>query len=223
MWYKVQSFFFGIAVLFALGIGIGRCADEPNATVSSTAIMPLTIGNSWVYTTTSFDTGGVITSKVNSVVKVISKSTNSLNSERYTVVTDGIGPAYGLRGGTLFLYFPSSDSDSVAVAKFPARARDTIQKLRVELIDSTIRTAEAVLVVVNTDTLISVSAGSFHCQKYHHEFAEAENHYLNGKTEYYYSPGVGMVAEVHFDWRYNDKFSGKRVSWRRELQSFQLK
>ncbi|PKL85857.1 MAG: hypothetical protein CVV22_04785 [Ignavibacteriae bacterium HGW-Ignavibacteriae-1] len=182
--------------LFILILALGCSEDSNSPNNNSKELMPLKIGNKWVYNYTSFDNFEVKTTK--GTLTVVSDE--MYNGERYYIIemSDGdqaiIPPIYYINksDGLYMLFFEENQEPETVLIKYPVTEgeiffNDGFHKSYVEKVD----------------TLISTSAGKFKCIKY------VDIIHLNGeqihKSIKYYCPGIGLIASKSGNWSLDDR------------------
>ncbi len=174
----------GIVILTLLGCSSKKESDEPSIDISpgqrvGNIIMPLEVGNMWVYNVYGLDTAkNELRAILIDTLSVISDTL--INRERWFYIgglqrTEGWvmnrkdGFWFALPVGQPFLF-----------AKYPAEPGDTFTSL--------IGASTAQTTVEGTGVEVKSPAGTYYCYKYVQKVMP-----LNAVTNYYFAPGVGLV------------------------------
>ncbi len=175
----------GIVILTLLGCSSKKEAEEePSIDISpgqrvGNIIMPLEVGNMWVYSVYGLDTAqNELRPILVDTLTVVSDSV--INRERWFYMgglqrTEGWvsnrkdGFWFALPGGQPFLF-----------AKYPAQPGDTFSSL--------IGKSTAHTTVAGTGVEVKSPAGTYYCYKYVQKIPP-----LDATTNYYFAPGVGLV------------------------------
>jgi hypothetical protein len=179
---KIYRLNFGIGLLFFVLL-VASCGDKSTNPKQVGQIWPLAIGNQWSFQLTEFDTNTVVIS-IDTLVLEVVKDTIIHNETFYLLTANGVRdpevrPMTNREDG-LWDY---RDSDTIIILiKYPV----TVGESFFQLYDS--------LVVVSTDTLVTVPAGSFHCVRYD-DYLIATGRLL---THIYAAPNVGLVKKEDF-------------------------
>ena len=151
------------------------CKDSqsPTASVDTSVIIPLKVGNMWIYKTTSWsvransdstfysDTTRVNSQMViNNAVWFLVTTTTGVDTSKRQNRSDGLWGFDSLQGPELII-------------KYPANINDTYGEYT----------------VVTTDTAIDVSAGRFNCYVY-------KRINSNSETKLFFAPGIGLIKEI---------------------------
>ena len=174
-------------------------SNQPSSTALS--LMPLAVGNQWVYRVTSLDTNGVVTGVENDTIRVLKDTTfggqtcyvlSSLNTDR--------SPGY-FQSRSDGIWAPSGNSYAMQKwFSYPAKVGDT-----------TMIYSHDPVVVRNVDTLVAGPGGAWRCCVYN-----LDNVFIE-----YYAPGVGLCREEFW---YESLPSIRNYNYeRRELLSYSLK
>lgn len=179
----MRNLFF--AALFAATVLAAACSDDsqPATSVATPVLMPLAVGNEWVYTqnhylhgqldTTFTETQHIYRSKIDSLGRTcyspIEKDT-VLNGFPVTVWWVNTGQGYEMFGDWIGSF----------VFRFPVQAGYAYS------LDTKLMYYN--MVVSSTDTAITVPAGTFSCYRY--DYYDKDNKYF--ATDFL-SPGVGQV------------------------------
>lgn len=143
-------------------------------TIAAPIIMPLAIGNSWEYYVTTIDTLGHTTSGYSTITLV---STTTIGDEIWFL--DNLGRKYTDRDDGLW----EIKTDSLyRAAASPGRLGDSATYV--------VTYQRAHLTLVAVDTLITVPAGDFVCDKYEGILYDA---IMPRRFRIYYADGIGMV------------------------------
>ncbi len=186
------------------------CGDQLPTTPAEKQIQPLAVGNWWIGKVTVRDSIG-IPSTYQDTIRILSRRTHTPGPPTIYYV-DNRGWEHYYIGREL--YRKSCDSGMVheltacgAVALYPAQASDTFSTqpdAKVLLPDPSggdpqIVDQKIAMMVIATDTTITVEAGTFTCYHYRPTIMEPAQARFLEETDIFYSPGVGMVL---FERRY---------------------
>ncbi|PKL85856.1 MAG: hypothetical protein CVV22_04780 [Ignavibacteriae bacterium HGW-Ignavibacteriae-1] len=198
--------------IFVLALGCSDDSNSPNN--NSKELMPLKIGNSWVYNYTYYDGFAEHSGKVTSTVI----SDEMYNGEKYYRIETlnhinnqkKISPIYSINktDGLYMLYFEDNDELHTDFLKYPVSEGEIFQS-----------NESSKLYVEKVDTLISTSAGKFNCIKYIKKII------FDGKeidiSIMYYCPGIGRIAGEYF--LMSDETRNPVFLYKSELVSYNLK
>lgn len=145
-----------------------------SVTTEPVEIMPLTVGNRWIYHDVQSDTLGHVvwdgydTLNVTGTAMVGEETWyQCTDGYKYTNRTDGLWKA--CQGNVLYRQFPTTRGASYQSGSYPDYY-----------------CSPSLIRVTGVDTVITVPAGTFHCITYY-----SGDYY--GRTYYHYAPNVGLV------------------------------
>ena len=140
-------------------------------------VMPLKIGNYWIYKASILDTLKNVDTVVDSYVSITAEKI--INSEKWYFQGDN----YGFINRSNGLWY-TINYDTTMVAKYPTLVND-----RIPMKYDTAR-------VISVDSIIQVPAGKFSCYVYKSKYE------INC-----YSPGIGLIySEIFYNSAYSDDF-----------------
>ncbi|HEY6907393.1 MAG TPA: hypothetical protein VI230_07975 [Ignavibacteriaceae bacterium] len=125
---------------------LNGCKNESNVIVPpivTTEIVPLKVGNSWLYQTTVYDTMGNIVSSTFDSFSVVSDTL--INGQYYFTLSTGV-----IRWNDVSGFWMLAAPDSLLLYKYPAEVGDTYGTLK----------------VICKDSLIVILKGTFKCYGY---------------------------------------------------------
>ncbi len=180
-----NAFLAAIVILTLLGCSSKKeSEEEPSIDITpgqrvGNIIMPLEIGNMWVYNIYGLDTA-------NNQLRVIKVDTLSvvsdsiINRDRWYYI-GGLQRTEGwVQNRKDGFWFALPGTQPFLFAKYPAQAGDTFTSL---IGSSTARTT-----VAGTGVEVKSPAGTYYCYKYVQKVAP-----MDVITNYYFAPGVGLV------------------------------
>ena len=165
-------------------------------TSENPSIVPLKIGNEWIMQTTYYDTLGNVGSTVQESIKVIGDTT--IQGQKYFKVLDGYALILCRNRADGFCLKSWNDPSEYLAVKYPSSVGDSYSYLTINVM------------VLSTDTIISVPNGDIHCCHYSLSRSAAPTFPLN----HFYAPSVGFVQrEVAFNDRPMIAIRSKLVSY----------
>jgi hypothetical protein len=186
-------------IIFLLFIAVVGCENKlilgPEPPDS---IMPLTVGNQWVYQYTAFDIVPPDTMFYDTVTfDVITALDNNFYTVEYSGVVDTF-PNYSyfrsINGGLEQLDVNTQPFDTVLVFRFPVTLNQNY------FLSTSVVTVEA------TDTMISVSGGSFPSVYYHIIQMDTSGTVVLYDGKIFYSLNVGQVKAEKYYYNFDGSF-----------------
>ena len=197
--------------LAGLLVGLASCGDKVPTEWDTAQIMPLEVGNRWIYRESFVSIGGL--NQTYDTIEIVRKErrTSSSGEEEFTYF-DQKGGEYYYVGKELFIE-PSPDCDTTfslmhqcgSIALYPARAGDVYgeasARIRLYIHDSVRDRANPMManIVLSTDTTISTPAGYFSCYLYTQILTRpvSDSAVVEMPLHYYFRTGVGMVTAAY--------------------------
>ncbi len=188
-----------LLLVFCLGI-ISCKSSTDTGTQNQTVIMPLAIGNTWIYLDNGYDSNGhlfvpstydtlLISDTITYGKDILYKPQNRLIY--YTNKANGLWVRYDL-----------APSEEIFFAKYPAKDGDIFRR------DSLIVTKESSpdplgltignFIVSSTTESVTVPAGTFVCYKYNADYYDTTSHQLVDRVNSFYAPNVGRIKSEDF-------------------------
>jgi len=190
-------------LLLTFCFAIISCKNSTDiGTQSQGVIMPLALGNTWIYIDHGYDSNGHLivpspsdTLLINDTI-TYGKDVLYIPRDRkiyYINKADGLWIRYDF------------DSKEIFQAKYPTKVGDIYRH------DSYILTKEsspdplgevaADYIVSSTTESVTVPAGTFICYKYNADYYDTASHQLLDRFNTFYAPNVGLIKEedFHFD------------------------
>jgi hypothetical protein len=175
----------GLVILTLLGCSSKKEAEEePSIDISpgqrvGNIIMPLEIGNMWVYNVYGIDTAQKqLRPILVDTLSVISDTV--INSERWFYMAGLQGTEGWVQNRKDGFWFALPGAQPFLFAAYPAQPGDTFTSL--------IGKSTAHTTVAGTGVEVKSPAGTDYCYKYVQKVAP-----VNATTNYYFAPGVGLV------------------------------
>ncbi|TAL70857.1 MAG: hypothetical protein EPN82_00715 [Bacteroidetes bacterium] len=171
---KTKLFLLIISLIISIG-----CQDNSTNTNNSNYIIPLALGNYWVYRNDGYDTLGQYHGSYNDTLKIVSEDNIKIGKIYGFINGDLITECMNKSDGFYFIYdYSPQPIESTMVFKYPGFAG--------EIFNSNFGIAN----IESTDTLVEVPAGKFHCYKY-----KINRSFSDRMTQeiYYISPGIGEI------------------------------
>ncbi len=174
-----------LKILFFLSIvvSLSCCSDSPTKPAQKTEIVPLSVGNVWIYQNYKLDSNGTIIKEYYDTLRVI----------KDTIIDGTIWYTYYAPSGDLWfqnnvngsrdysILHPTWDLNC-AIYKFPGKAGD-------EFLNSGPGSKK----IDSTDAIYITKIGSFKCFKY------IDNYSFGKGADYYVSPGIGLVSRILYN------------------------
>ena len=145
-----------------------------SVTTEPVEIMPLAVGNQWVYHSVRSDTLGHVISDTYGTISIT--GTEVIAEDTWFLCNDGY--KYSNRPDGLWKFC----QNNVLYRQFPTRPGTSYETGA--FMDYSC--AWSWVQVTRTDTVVTVPAGTFHCIAYH-----AGDYYT--RSDYYYAPNVGLI------------------------------
>ena len=161
-----------IVVIIVIVVGCRKDDILVNPQSESNGIIPLAVGNQWIYSLNAYDTTGNV---------AISTSTT------YQVVSDTVHN--GIRWFHLSNFYCTNQnlglfsSDGLLALKYPAAARDSFY------VNATV----GYMHVLSVDTTITIPLGTYHCYAYTNNQSISPGMIESSREIVYVSPKVGMI------------------------------
>lgn len=199
----VRQFLKSLMLAFLTLLSI-TCSDNPTQPQGDTpvsrenSIIPLAVGNEWQMKRTQFALNGDIENvdtlsfSIDSVFTVSGHMWYHFNPDRLmSNRPDGLWQKDIYQG------------DESLWRRYPAKVGDTTDR-GVHFLTSIQDSARMLYIVVATDTMITVPAGSFRCVEYQMRYLDRQGRLVPGFESVYnysdfYSPGVGFILTEQFD------------------------
>jgi hypothetical protein len=168
-------------VVTTIGCKSGTSAPEENK-----VILPLAIGNTWQYQTTSYDSNKKVTDVRTDTTLI--QDTSQINGEIFYFSRANIFSRTGYK----------NESDGLWVHKEgEAMAPYTILFIPYPISVNTVEWQSmpfvSSIVLLNTDTVITVPAGSFHTLQYRHDYLVDSSGHTVYRDILYYGLNVGLI------------------------------
>ncbi len=172
-------------MLMLVGCGDKKESEEPAIDLGldvrrvGNIIMPLEVGNAWVYQIYALDTAGNAL-RLASIDTLMVVEDTTVNYERWFRVT-GLPRTEGwVINREDGFWFARPNEQPFLFAKFPAEVGDRYT--------STIGQVEAHTTLAAISVEVTVPAGTYLCHKYIQKIGP-----LEATTNYYFAPGIGLV------------------------------
>ena len=191
MQYKIVYLF--LLILCCVGC---KKTDSPISANSSDVIWPIKIGNTWTSESTNFKVDGTVLSK-QSVTNSIVGSKHVLGKDYALLNTGGF-----VRNDDQGAWLLREDSSREFFAfKYPGSTGDSFEKDTNELfINGKDQILPGVTRIISTDTIITVTAGQFHCYEYEDDYSSTADGKIYDKVLYFLSPNVGWIQNDEYAW-----------------------
>ena len=183
----IRYFHIAFSLLFALS-----CQETPLQPGETRDLIPLSVGNYWVFEQTNYDSLGNMTSiEPHDTIEIVGDTTigGIIWSYKYYL---GVLLAYRNSPAGILIRLVSKNSDATVklIYKFPAEITDTYPYPVVWFGVSPTRLVDSLYqcFVMARDTLVTVPAGSFQCYKY--RYIDIGGPYLH---DVYIAPEHGWV------------------------------
>lgn len=194
-------------LFFLLITALSSCSDSGTAgagnNTNTVTILPLVIGNQWIYSVQPYDLNGTFYSPWEGGRTVLADTT--IDGEKwFTWDSVGVRRFWVDRSDGLYFY-PATWSDGSSVVKtkqllhkYPGKVGDAPPYLRTKYSDHSLYDTYE---IISTDSLLHTQAGDFHCYVYEY-YNYSEDVATHAKTKsiskyknvYFYAPGVGLVG-----------------------------
>jgi hypothetical protein len=187
-------------LLLAFCFAIISCKNSTDTVVQGqSVIMPLAIGNTWIYIDNGYDSNGHLIVPTPSDTLLISDTLSYGKDIIYIPQNRHI--YYVNRADGLRIRYDGY-FDETFIAKYPAKAGDIFRHDRYlitkESSPDPIGVAAGDLIVSSTIESVTVPAGTFICYKYNEDYYDTASHQLLDRFNTYYAPNVGMIKEEDF-------------------------
>jgi hypothetical protein len=172
-------------LLVAVAPGCGLISPDG----SDDVIMPLTVGNQWVGRYHLYDSTGTVDSTWHDTLTI----ERAVRDGSETLFTGSNGETYVNRADGLWY---GDSACNLQRAKYPAAAGATFseESVLVLLPGSTAPVEQkTAMLVVRTDTTITVPAGTYRCYHYRPVIIAPSNARFVIERDYYYAPNIGPV------------------------------
>jgi hypothetical protein len=194
-----------VLFFFLLIIAVSSCSDSGTAVVGNKTveILPLAIGNQWIYSVQPYDVNGSFYSPWEGGRTVLADT--MIDGEKWFTWDSTDVRHFWINHSDGFYLYPATWSDGSSIKKtkqlyykYPGTVGDAPPYLRTKYTDhSSYDTYE----IVSTDSLFTTPAGDFHCYVYEF-YSYSEDSATHTKTKeaskykyfYFYAPGVGLVG-----------------------------
>ncbi len=187
-------------LFLAFCFAIISCKNSTDTgTQSQGVIMPLAIGNTWIYLDNGYDSNGhlIVPSRLDTLLIndtiTYGKDVLYIPQNRkiyYYNKTDGLSIRYNFA------------PEETLFAKYPAKAGDIFRHdsyiLTKESSPDPLGLAAADYIVSSTTESVTVPAGTFICYKYNADYYDTTKHQLLDRYNTYYAPNVGMIKSEDF-------------------------
>jgi len=193
-------------ILVVLGLSCDLFNNEQD--MVSGDLMPLAVGNYWVYETTYLDVlKDTIRYEVTQQVEVpIGDTSYTAYAANFVPFPEGLAPHYWLRrNGELGIYTMGgiSDTDTLFINeveyKLPSEVGETIQTPQISFsydrFEFYISDTLSITLIDDAREIIT-PAGTFECYVYRFTLSNGEDVIANWDYLIYYSLGVGLVAQI---------------------------
>ena len=203
---------------------LGGCSEDSTGPSSNGVIMPLAVGNEWVYKVSFYNSDGTVNNTFFDTLRIYDKLYDGqdtiyafTNNDRYNSNDVGANRADG--------YYTLSPGPLKIQAKYPTYSGEVfrIDTLRGSTLDpgTIVMTYSCEL----TNTTIGIPAGSYMCTKYrihsvgtYQEDSTKPIENFENLSECWYAPGIGEVKNLFYSW--DDSLL---LAYKRELVSYHLK
>jgi hypothetical protein len=169
--------------------------DDSNITPydSSGVMMPLAAGNMWMGKKTTYDSGGNVVAITFDTLEIVGQTTDA-GETRFRTSGDDlyVNRADGLWGGI--------GNRLAMVAKYPAKKGDHFNEMSVMVLlpdEPGPVEQKTAIQVMNTDTTITVPAGTFRCHHYRPVLLAPASVAFVSRQDYFYARNVGAVLIVN--------------------------
>ena len=188
----MRKFVYLLFVIVA-GLFVASCSDEssstePSGNEPSTDIMPLEVGNEWVYKNLSYDELGSVSGESLDTLKLIQELTVADYKYYKTQYGEESFNFIGLKDDGLYRLNEAGE-EIYMVAKYPCVVGDVYEQLD--------EYASKTFTVLAVDELVETPAGSFKTIKYHGVWKD-ENTGDIFNDIYYYSVKAGMIKNEYY-------------------------
>lgn len=206
-----------LLVYLAIIIFSGCESDTTGPSMPEGPIMPLAVGNTWIYKTSSLNNDGSTDSIYYDTIAI--KGVTIVNGDSIFYFDHGTA---GLLSGTSYSIAIFGDNNFKLFAKYPTRPgeifrRDTLTFVEYDTSGSVLEkdTSHITFVTKEIPSIITVPAGTYTAVHYQYDIL---NKNFSNRGVYYYAPGVGEVYSYYYIWN-----NGLVPSSKRELVSVDLK
>lgn len=193
------------------------CSEDTNGPSSNGVIMPLAVGNEWVYKVTRYNIGGMVDTVYIDTLSIIGTKLHNGRTV-YVFNTDVLGEN---RDNGYWNGLPFFDTLSL-LAKYPCTIGETFRRDTLYTVDydsighKSYDTTTIDFSCKETSLPVSVSAGSFISYFYQISTNSLVHPYKN-RIDLLYSPNIGEVLSYNYAW--NDTLY---LYYKRELMSYHL-
>jgi|GEM_PF-4498743 len=175
--------FVKIVFLVVLFVFLNSCNDSPTKPFQKIEIVPLSVGNVWIYQNRKLDSNGTIIKEYFDTIRVI-KDTIIDGTRWYTYFEPSSdlwyqNDEYGYRNYTIL--YPTW-YHYYALYKFPGKSGEEFEGFGRKKIDS-------------TDAIYITKIGSFKSFKY----IDNDKYSFGKFADYYVSPGIGLVCRILYN------------------------
>jgi hypothetical protein len=223
---SVLKRFFLVPLVFVTFAGCKNFSTDSISEIQQ--IMPLAVGNEWIYGDKNFDSIGHITFLYNDTLKIRSV----VNDHGQILYYDQLGffgsHAFILKANGLWSFVTGELSPNLELFEIPY----PIKKDTLIVLDTTLKqgivdsngnyTSDEVIetiILKNENVLINVPAGSFFCYQYQIDQTVISTKNVVGRHDVYYALNLGKVYEEYF---YSNPLIPLRRSYIRSLKSYHL-
>jgi hypothetical protein len=143
---------------------------------TSTVIMPLKIGNKWIFENTDFDSTGAVVRTYVDTLAIIGEM--MVDEQRWFIANEDCIVRNSAEGLCSALLVGGKISNMSLVAKFPGSTGD--------------KWNYGYNMIASSDILVNVPYGDFHCFRY-----EGEMHLEDAPSISYLAPGIGILLAYY--------------------------
>ena len=186
---------FILTTLFVSQIGCKK-TDNPVSPSSSDVIWPVKLGNTWTQELINFRPDGselnrqTTTNSINGSKHVLGKDYAMLNTGAF-LRNDDQG-AWMLRGDSSREFF---------AFKYPGSVGESFTKDTDEsFINGKDQILPGVAHIISIDTIITVTAGQFHCYGYEYDYSSTIDSKIYVKNLFFLSPNIGAIESDVYLW-----------------------
>jgi hypothetical protein len=181
-----------LTVLSFIAAGIFGCKSNPSnpQAPQTSVIMPLAIGNSWIYETTSYYPTGYASGIT--IDTTVIQNTAPIGGETFDFIRNYEPPnlfsstGYSNRADGLWLYYSGEAMMPYTILYVPYPAEPNIPYTQTSPFDYSVT-------LLNADTAISVPKGNFHVLKYQRDYLDG----VSGNPVFfdmlYYAVNIGLI------------------------------